>query len=295
MAEFYGLDISEFQGNVDFNALKNEGYTFVILRINSWSNIYNRSVPDTKFESNYNAAKKAGLNVGAYWFTYANTVDYAELEAKTCLEWIKGKKFEYPIYLDIERKEQFDQGKAFCNNLICNFCNTLEAAGYFVGVYCSTYWFTNFVDENVRERYSCWIAQWSTRCTYTGSYGVWQNGTARTKGIAAGMADVDHDISYVDYPSLIISKGFNGYSERVLDDKTFLILGQTTAVCYVVKKIINSANKMKIINVPQTNTLTYDYAAQRGVNALLEKWGYKPNGNVNKGFFDEAWKRVLKG
>ncbi len=204
-----GLDVSSIQGSkFDFNKVKAAGYDFVILRINTWDNTKHCNVKDPCFDSFYQKAVAAGLKVGAYWFSYANTADYAATEAALCIRWIKGKKYEYPIYFDLERKEQFDQGTAFCDAAVKTFCSALENAGYFAGVYCSTFWHTHCVSKAVRERYACWIAEYAAKCHYTGPYGIWQNGLVYVNGI-----QVDHDYAYVDYPALIKKKGLNGFSK----------------------------------------------------------------------------------
>lgn len=296
MAEKYGLDISSFQTNVNFDNIRKEGYSFVIIRMNTWSKTLKCSVKDDKFEKFYYGAKQAGLDVGAYWFTYANTPEYALSEAKTAVEWLRGKKFEYPIYLDLERKKQFDKGKEFCTRLVETFCQEMEKNGFFTGVYCSTFWYTKCVDEKTRQRYACWIAEWDkSKPTYKGTYGVWQNGVTRCLGVSNNQYDVDHDIAYVDYPSIIKTKGFNGYSEKILDDTSFLVLGETNSLCFILKKILIMACEKNIIHIEQTNTLTYDYNAQRAVNKLLEIWGYTPNGNVGRKFLDNAWAKIVKG
>ena len=293
--EKYGLDLSSFQTNVNFNNIKQAGYSFVILRINTWSKSVKASVKDPKFEEYYRKATEAGLNVGAYWFTYANTVDYAKSEAKTCVQWLKGKRFNYPIYLDLERKEQFEKGKAFCTELVKAFCSEMEKNGFFVGVYCSTYWYTNYVDEKTRERYACWIAEWSSKCKYTGTYGVWQNGTTSCLGVNESKSAVDHNIAYIDYPSIIVKNGFNGYSVKILDDTSFLCLGENSSFAFIFKKILQVAYEKKLTTFAPTNNYTYDKEAQNAVNQILEKWGYKPNGNVGKNFIEMAFDKIIKG
>lgn len=96
-----GIDVSTFQGNIDFKKVKASGIDFVILRAG-----YGRetSQKDAKFEQNYKNAKAAGLKVGAYWYSYADSVEDAKKEAEACISVIKGKQFEYPIYFDLEEK-----------------------------------------------------------------------------------------------------------------------------------------------------------------------------------------------
>lgn len=206
-----GIDVSMYQGNIDFKRVKASGYTFVIIRMNNWDNVKRCNVVDPYFNVNYNNAKAAGLNVGAYFFTNANTLEYVDVELSLCKSIIKGKSFEYPIYVDVERRQQFDQGKQFCTNLVEKWCSGLEAFGAFAGVYCSRYWYTNFVDEKTRERYACWIADWASTCTYKGTYGIWQNCSADVSGVSG---KVDHDYCYQDYPSIIKKAGRNNWEDK---------------------------------------------------------------------------------
>ena len=105
MANYKGIDVSQHQGNIDFGKVKAAGYDFVIIRAG-----YGKyaSQKDPYFEQNYAGAKAAGLNVGAYWYSYADSTANAKLEAEACLQVIKGKTFEYPIYFDLEERSQFN-------------------------------------------------------------------------------------------------------------------------------------------------------------------------------------------
>lgn len=284
MGATQGLDISSCQTSVDFKKVKAAGYEYVILRINEWNRTTRDIMKDTRFEEHYKAAKAAGLKVGAYYFTYANTVDYVKYEAETALKWLQGKQFEYPIWFDLEREQQFDQGKSFCDAAVRTFCDTLEKAGYFTGVYCSTYWYTKCVSEAVRERYACWIAEWSSKCNYKGTYGMWQNGIAYVSG-----QPMDHDFCYVDYPSIIKSKGLNGFPKPekelpVLDKGSCYKLGETTVGALAVKEMLRLAYVIKIQNVKVTDTKVYDQTAVDAVKALQKRWGYKETGRAGENF-----------
>lgn len=118
MAAFKGIDVSQFQGNIDFGKVKKSGIEFVIIRA-GFGRYANQK--DPYFESHYKAAKAAGLKVGAYWYSYATSEADAKAEAETCLSIIKGKQFEYPIYFDLEESSQFRKGKSFCDSLVKTF------------------------------------------------------------------------------------------------------------------------------------------------------------------------------
>lgn len=220
-----GIDISKFQGDIDFKKVKASGIDFVIIRAG-----YGRetSQKDVKFEQNYKNAKAAGLKVGVYWYSYADSVEDAKKEAKACVEVIKGKQFEYPIYFDLEEKSQFDMGKEFCSNLVKAFCNALEKAGYWAGLYCSTYYLNNYITDEVAKRYAVWVAQYNDECTYKRPYGMWQySSEGKVNGISG---NVDMDYAYVDYPKLIKAKGLNGLKAN--SNKTS---GKKSVTTYTVK------------------------------------------------------------
>lgn len=206
-----GVDISYANSNVDYKALKSAGYDYVIIRAG-----YGRYVSqkDAKFETHYKGAKDAGLNVGAYWYSYAKTADQAIAEAQTCIEVIKGKQFEYPIYFDLEEKSQFNTGISNVSSMISAFCGAMEKAGYFAGLYMSTSYLTNYVTDAVKKRYTLWVAQYYKECTYKGAGKVdmWQKSS--TGKISGNSGSFDLDDCYRDFPKEIKAAGLNGYKKN---------------------------------------------------------------------------------
>lgn len=253
-----GIDVSMFQGDIDFNKVKASGYTFVIIRINNWNQTKKCVEIDPYFVKNYNGAKAAGLHVGAYWFTFANKLEYLrDVEIPMCKSVLKGKSFEYPIYLDLERGEQFNQGKEFCDKMVETFCNEIEKFNGFAGVYCSRYWYTTKVSLAIRERYACWIADWASQCKYTGSYGIWQNGSATVNGV---KGEVDHDYAYIDYPSIIKKSGRNDWTEKQTDWKQMydVLFGQN-------KEALEKIKKLEAENKNMKQAIEYADSALKGV------------------------------
>jgi lysozyme len=199
-----GIDVSVWQGAIDFNAVRNSGVDFVIIRAG-----YGTSSKDKYFEENYRKAKAAGLHVGAYWYSYADSFSEAAQEAEMFLAVLAGKQFDYPVFFDMEEKKQIEAGTDFCSGLIKTFCDRLEAAGYFAGFYTSASFAGSVVTDAVRKRYCYWCAQWADGCSYEDSCGIWQHSS---NGSVPGInGRVDMDWSYQDFPSVIIGKGFNGY------------------------------------------------------------------------------------
>lgn len=204
-----GIDVSGYQGNINFKEVKASGVDFVLVKAG-----YSTSTVPT-WEKNFTNAKNNGLKVGAYWYSYALTIEQALDEARAFIKALKGKMLDFPVFLDLEERAQFDKGKSFCTELVEAFCGELEKAGYYAGVYCSTYWFTNFVDADVREKRPAWIADYRGDCHYTGTYGIWQYDAAAVPGV---QYDCDRDIGYIDYSEYIKEHGLNGYSKSVIPD-----------------------------------------------------------------------------
>ena len=210
----HGIDVSQWQGgNIDFKAVKAAGINFVIIRAGYGKH---RSQKDPYFETNYKKAKAAGLNIGVYWYSYANNVADAKAEAATCIKAIAGKTFEYPIFFDLEERSQLNKGRDFCSSLVTAFCGELEKAGYFAGLYISRSPLEQYISRDVAKKYALWIAEYGGKLNYSGDYGIWQNSsTWRVNGISG---NVDHDYSYIDYPSIIKKGGYNGFKKSKSDD-----------------------------------------------------------------------------
>ncbi|WP_418616846.1 glycoside hydrolase family 25 protein [Ruminococcus sp.] len=179
MAKVTCVDVSEFQQNIDFNKMKNDGIKAVIIRAG-----YGRetSQKDTMFESHYRNAKEAGLKIGAYWYSYADSVDDAEKEAKACLECIENKYFDMPIYYDLEDYSMIKLGKTKLTAIAERFCETIKKSNYKAGVYANLNWFNNCLDyDKLKKKYSIWLAQYNSVNEL--SCDIWQNSsTGRVSG-----------------------------------------------------------------------------------------------------------------
>ncbi len=201
-----GIDVSKWQAAIDFSKVKKAGIQFVIIRAG-----YGDGNKDAYFEQNYKNAKAAGLQVGAYWYSYATSAAGAKTEAQKFAAILKGKQFEYPVYFDLEEASQLAKGKEFCSSLITAFCNEMEAQGFFAGFYMSLSAVNAYVTDAVKKRYAFWVAQWNSSCSYSGQYGIWQYSS---KGSVSGISgNVDLDYGYVDYPSIIKTGGYNGFQK----------------------------------------------------------------------------------
>lgn len=204
-----GIDVSKWQGNIDWKAVKSKSVEFSIVRAG-----YGRekSQIDRKFEANYSGCKAAGIPVGAYWYNYATDVEGAKLEAQACIAALKGKQFEFPIYYDIEEKATLETGKENVSAIARTFCEALEKAGYFVGIYSMKSALDSYFTDEVKKAYTVWLAHVGVeRSSYSGSYDMWQYSW---KGAVEGIkGDVDLDYCYKDFPKIIKDAGLNGYKK----------------------------------------------------------------------------------
>ena len=216
----FGIDISAHNAGLNLQAAKNEGICFAILRAGytGYGNGVSKA-KDTQFENFYSQCKNLGIPVGAYWFSCANTyqkgVDEANWMYDNCL---RGKSFEYPIYLDVEedaggRHYLSGAGKAAVTAGIKGFCETLESKGFYVGVYANSDWFNRLIDASIPNRFDCWLANWSAHNPGSPAHGMWQFGGETNKlrsNKVAGMV-IDQDYAYKDYPNIMKSSKLNGF------------------------------------------------------------------------------------
>lgn len=205
----YGIDVSKWQGTIDWAKVKAAGVKFAIIRIGTSQG------KDGKFEANYTAATAQGIDVGIYFYTYSKTKAATESDAQKVLTWLNGRKLEYPVYFDLEDNSLLS---GYTNTDRTNFCiwfNTvIENAGYFAGVYTGYYWLNNYVNKaTLTQKYAIWMARYLNSGTdsqdYSNLCGMWQYSS---KGSVNGISgNVDMNVCYVDYPTIIKTHGFNGY------------------------------------------------------------------------------------
>ena len=204
-----GIDVSKWQMPVDWNAVAaNPDIDYAIIRV-SWSGL-----ETTEWATFYAGAKAAGVPIGCYAYTMASTVDEAKAEAQKTVELLKGKQFEYPIYIDTEEGDIYNNmDKATLTAIVKAECDVLRDAGYMAGVYTNTWYATSKLDMAALSEYTVWLADYSTTPGYTGSFDMWQYSCT---GVVNGVTgQVDMNYCYKDFPSIIKEKGLNGYEKTV--------------------------------------------------------------------------------
>lgn len=203
------IDVSKHNTVVDWKKVKESGVEGVIIRAGYGRHI---SQKDPTFDTYYSGAKAAGLNVGAYWYSYADSPADAKVEAAVFLEAIKGKQFDMPVYFDIEEEKHVAMGKTMCTAIAAAFCDVMEQAGYFCGIYSFDNFFNSNLEKSVQQRYSCWVANISREPQFCTSYGMWQYcWVASVKGVSG---NVDISNCYKDFPKIIKAASLNGYGKN---------------------------------------------------------------------------------
>ena len=194
-----GIDVSKWNGNIDWNAVKNSGVSYVIIRCGYRGSSQGALIVDSKFKENIKGANAAGLKVGVYFFTQAIDKNEALEEASMVLELIKDYKISYPVFLDVEpsggRADSLD--KATRTEICKTFCETIKQYSYTPGIYANKNWLEGKLDMNILGVYKVWLAQYASEPTYQGRYDLWQyKDTGKVNGIG-GMVDLNS--SYLGY------------------------------------------------------------------------------------------------
>lgn len=203
------IDVSKFQGTIDWDKVKATGIDGVIIRAVSTNS--NGLYKDEYFERNYAECKRVGLPVGAYYYTYATSTAYADRELRLFKECLDGKQFELPIIFDVEDKTLTKLSKKALTDLTIYALDTIESWGCYRMYYTGQVYGNTYLDENrLINRYDKWLAFWTANKP-AGKYGIWQY---TNSGSVSGInGRVDMSYAYKDYPAMIKAAGLNGFEK----------------------------------------------------------------------------------
>lgn len=202
--ELKGIDVSRWQGDINWTNVKNSGINFVMIKAASGSNKGTYSL-DPKFKVNIVGAYNAGLKVGVYLYSYAQTVIGVLGEAKFFVEQLAPYKkyITLPVAYDIEDSTQAYLGKTVLTEMARTFCNHIRSSGFIPMVYASKSWFETYLDTKIIGA-DVWLAQWGSKPTWGGKFTMWQYSE---KGSVPGISgDVDMNIGYVDYAANTVAE-----------------------------------------------------------------------------------------
>lgn len=208
-----GLDVSEFQGIINWDRVKDAGYRFAMIRAG-----YGFGTLDRQFRRNASECTRIGLPFGVYWFCYATDADTARREADGCINAISRFRIEYPIAYDIEQASlsyAASLGVTYtpdlARSIVTAFCDRLEDNGYFAMFYTNRSFLDTYLGTDLARRYALWYARYTNQFDGT-DCGIWQySDQGRIPGIDG---DVDLDLAFVDYPDIIRRAGLNHLSDR---------------------------------------------------------------------------------
>lgn len=199
-----GIDVSVWQGQIDWEAVKADGVSFAIIRAGYGGNYYDQD--DSWFEYNVSECERLGIDYGVYLYSYAYNADSAYSEAEHVLRVLGDHKPSYPIYLDLEQTYNGSpaghNGDYFLYNsnddlvdIATTFCTTIENAGYTAGIYASLSWWNNYLTDSCFSQWERWVAQWNNYCSYSSEYKIWQAASDASVDGISGNVDVDFDYS----------------------------------------------------------------------------------------------------
>ena len=173
-----GLDVSKWNGTIDWKAVKKAGIQFVIIRAG-----YGTGYVDPYFKRNIEAAIENNLLIGVYWFSYSHTFQGAKLEAEKCIKTISPYKehITLPVFWDFEydsvdyaKKNGHYIDKNLASGMADTFCTTINSKGFRAGIYTNIDYSNRYFSKGVLAKYHTWIAQWTSNCTYKERYIMWQ-------------------------------------------------------------------------------------------------------------------------
>lgn len=207
-----GVDVSKYNGKINWEQAKKSGVQFAILRLGSG---YNGGYIDKTFDYNYRECKRVGIPVGCYIASYLNI----DTEIQLTKQAIKNKQFEYPIYFDIE--DFSIKGRNLTKSQITfyttKYLKEIEKLGCYVGIYTNRAFLNRNFNYNDIKNYDIWIAHWSRYVNYKDVYPMHQfTNSMKWTGIpSTGEGGVDTSYCYIDYPNIIKMNGLNGYKKDI--------------------------------------------------------------------------------
>jgi GH25 family lysozyme M1 (1,4-beta-N-acetylmuramidase) len=209
-----GIDVSHHQGNIDWSKVSVD---FAIIRAGYRGYGSGEIVEDEKARTNCTQANARNIPIGLYFFSQAVTEEEAREEAQFLLNFARSFRVEYPLYIDTElsgakgNKGRADSLSAAQRTMVVKaFCEEIEKAGYYAGIYCSASWCKNNLSYNDLKAYDFWIAKWSNSEPFVPvSWGIWQH--TNNDSVSGISTRVDADRAYKDYPEIIKKAGLNGF------------------------------------------------------------------------------------
>lgn len=192
-----GIDVSEHNGKIDWQTVKNSGIEFAIIRL-GWIGNKNNHTLDKKFEENYINAKNAGLQIGVYVYSYVENSEAMQNAISWVQEKLMGKTLDYPLFLDVEDNQISSLEKETLTTLCRQFCE--RVTNFKTGVYANLDWFTNKLNVNDLTNYKIWLAQWTSASMHSANFKVdmWQYSSKGSISGISGNVDMNYCLNCED-------------------------------------------------------------------------------------------------
>lgn len=188
-----GIDVSEHNGTIDWEKVKNE-VDFAIIRCGYGEDTISQD--DKTYLRNVMECERLGIPYGVYIYSYAINLDKAKSEVNHVIRLLKNKKPEYGIWFDMEDadgyKSRHNVSDQMCRDITYTFCSIMKSKGYNVGIYANYNWFTNILDDERLDQYPKWVAQWGNKCDYQKEYVMWQYTDSGSISGISGRVDMDY-------------------------------------------------------------------------------------------------------
>lgn len=198
-----GMDVSYWQGLINWERVKADDIDFAILRC-GYVKTLGRPQVDQQWKRNAQECERLGIPYGVYIYSYAKTVEAAKAEADHVINTLKGFSPTYPVYFDLEEKSlESTSNRMLLANMASAFCDKIAAAGYTPGIYANTNWWNNYLTDPVFDQWERWVAQYNSKCSYTrGSYRLWQcSASGKVDGIVGNVdLDLEFDGAFASNP-----------------------------------------------------------------------------------------------
>lgn len=196
--EIKGIDISSWQGKIDWKKVSDYGMDFAIIRITEVGN-----VKDSQFENNFAGCNKYKIPVGVYKYSYAMNISGIQSEARKVVSVLNGRRIQFPVFLDLEHNNQRALGSESIHKMADAFREIIETAGYKFAIYCNVDWYVNVICSHLKK-YDFWVARYPANDNGTvverlrPDFGVgWQYSS---KAVIPGISGkVDRNVFYKDY------------------------------------------------------------------------------------------------
>lgn len=186
-----GIDVSEHNGTINWNAVKNSGQVdFAILRV-GYGDDYSYQ-DDKQWARNVSECERLGIPYGVYIYSYATSWSQLNSEVSHVKRLLKGHNPSYPVYIDMEDNSTIGLGRNTLTQFAKSFCDQINSAGYTAGVYANLNWWNNYLYASQLDNYERWVAQYNSSCWYEGDYSLWQYSSSGSVPGISGNVDMNY-------------------------------------------------------------------------------------------------------